>query len=380
MKKIISCLGLALVALAACDNSPKFGVKGNITDAEDKVLYLENVGLESIDALDSVKLNKKGEFDFKAPAPGNPEFYRLRIEDRIINFTIDSTETVKVNAKLATMPTDYAIEASESNQKIKELAIKQINLEKAIAAVGNANLPIGVAQDSVQSILTNYKNDVKMNYIFKAPFDPSSYYALFQTVNGYLIFDPVNDRNDVKCFSAVATSWDQNFPHSNRAMNLHNIAIRGMKNTHAPIVKELEIDESKISEADIIDISLPDEKGKMHSLTELKGKVVLLDFTIYNHTQSAARNMIFREMYDKYKDQGFEIYQVSLDADEHFWKTNADNLPWVCVRDGRGIYSPNISLYGVSNLPTFFLIGRDNSLKMRNTEINDVESEIRKLL
>ena len=380
MKKIISCMGLALVTLAACDNTPKFGVEGSITDAEDKVLYLENVGLESVNTLDSIKLKKSGDFDFKAEAPSNTEFYRLRIEDKIINFTIDSTETVKINADLHTMPTDYVIEASEANQKIKELAIKQINLEKAINAISNTKMAIGDAQDSVKAILTRYKDDVKRNYIFKDPQDPSSYFALFQTVTGYLIFDPVNDKKDVQCFAAVATSWDNKFPHANRAINLHNIAIRGMKNVRGPVVKEVELDPDKIHETDIINISLPDIKGEIRNLTDLKGKVVLLDFTIYNHTQSAQRNMLLREIYDKYKDQGFEIFQISLDTDEHFWKTNADNLPWVCVRDANGIYSTNVTIYGVSTIPTFFLIDRDNTLNKRNDDIKDVETEIQKLL
>ncbi len=373
-------MGLALVTLAACDNTPKFGVEGSITDAEDKVLYLENVGLESVNTLDSIKLKKSGDFDFKAEAPSNTEFYRLRIEDKIINFTIDSTETVKINADLHTMPTDYVIEASEANQKIKELAIKQINLEKAINAISNTKMAIGDAQDSVKAILTRYKDDVKRNYIFKDPQDPSSYFALFQTVTGYLIFDPVNDKKDVQCFAAVATSWDNKFPHANRAINLHNIAIRGMKNVRGPVVKEVELDPDKIHETDIINISLPDIKGEIRNLTDLKGKVVLLDFTIYNHTQSAQRNMLLREIYDKYKDQGFEIFQISLDTDEHFWKTNADNLPWVCVRDANGIYSTNVTIYGVSTIPTFFLIDRDNTLNKRNDDIKDVETEIQKLL
>ena len=278
------------------------------------------------------------------------------------------------------LPSILLIEASEANQKIKELAIKQINLEKAINAISNTKMAIGDAQDSVKAILTRYKDDVKRNYIFKDPQDPSSYFALFQTVTGYLIFDPVNDKKDVQCFAAVATSWDNKFPHANRAINLHNIAIRGMKNVRGPVVKEVELDPDKIHETDIINISLPDIKGEIRNLTDLKGKVVLLDFTIYNHTQSAQRNMLLREIYDKYKDQGFEIFQISLDTDEHFWKTNADNLPWVCVRDANGIYSTNVTIYGVSTIPTFFLIDRDNTLNKRNDDIKDVETEIQKLL
>ena len=371
-------MGLALVTLAACDSTPKFHVSGAIDGAEDKTVYLENVGLESVSLLDSAKLSGKGSFSFTENAQNNPEFYRLRIEDRIINFVVDSTETVKINATLATMPTGYTVEGDPCNETIKELAIKQIQLEKDILTTNG--MPIGDAQDSIQHMLACYKDDVKRNYIFKDPASYSSYFALFQTVNGYLIFDPVNDKQDVQCFAAVATSWDNKYPHSDRAMNLHNIAIRGMKNVRGPVIKEVEVDPDKIHEADLINIALPDLKGNIRNLTDLKGKVVLLDFTIYNHTQSAQRNMLFRELYDKYKDQGLEIYQISLDTDVHFWKTNADNLPWICVRDANGLYSTNASVYGVTALPTFFLIDRENTLRMRNEDIKDVESEIRKLL
>ena len=67
-------------------------------------------------------------------------------------------------------------------------------------------------------------------------------------------------------------------------------------------------------------------------LSDLKDNVVLVDFTVYNHVQAAAHNLALRELYNKYHDKGLEIYQISLDTDEHFWKTSADNLPWICVR------------------------------------------------
>ena len=115
----------------------------------------------------------------------------------------------------------------------------------------------------------------------------------------------------------------------------------------------------------MIDIALRDMKGNIRKLTDLKGKVVLLDFTVYQSAVAAPHNLMPRDLYNKYASQGLEIYQVSLDADEHFWKTSADNLPWVCVRDENGIYSTNAALYGVQNLPAFFLINRNNELRAR---------------
>lgn len=61
----------------------------------------------------------------------------------------------------------------------------------------------------------------------------SSYYALFQTIQlggtNSLIFNPRNNKEDVKVFAAVATSWDTYYPNAERGKNLHNIAIQGMK-------------------------------------------------------------------------------------------------------------------------------------------------------
>ena len=154
-----------------------------------------------------------------------------------------------------------------------------------------------------------------------------------------------------------------------------------MKNTRTPRQENvLEIPEDKITEASIIDIALPDIQGNIRCLTDLKGKVVVIDFTVYNNTASGARNLSLRELYNRYASQGLEVYQISLDADEHFWKTSADNLPWICVRDPQGVYSTYLSLYGVTGLPATFLVNRSNELSLRVDEKTDLEQAIKNLL
>jgi peroxiredoxin len=121
-------------------------------------------------------------------------------------------------------------------------------------------------------------------------------------------------------------------------------------------------------------------KGDVRKLTDLKGKVVLLDFTVYQTQAGAPHNLMLRELYNKYAELGFEIYQVSLDADEHYWKTSAENLPWVCVRDGNGIYSTFASLYNVQSVPSLYLISRANVLDRRGEDIKDLDAAIKSLL
>ncbi len=380
-KNIYFLLALLMVGLVACDNTPKFKVQGEVNGAQDKMLYLDLSGVTGVSVLDSVELGKDGSFSFSVNRPESPEFYRLRMEGKVVNFAVDSTETITIRTHADKFDTDYTIEGSENNLKIKELVLLQTDLQKEVNQLAqNRAIPAGIAQERLMSLVDNYKNKVKREYIFAAPNTTYAYFALFQTMNGYMIFDPLASKEDVKCFAAVATSMNNTYPHADRSRNLYNMVIKGMKNTRAPRQETVEIDPNIVKEADIIDIQLKDLKGNVRTLTELKGKVILIDFTVYNHTLSAAHNLALRELYNKYHSQGLEIYQISLDADEHFWKTSADNLPWVCVRDANGAYSQYVSLYNVTDLPSAYLVGRDNVLNSRVEDIKELDAKIKSLL
>lgn len=377
-----SLLFAAATMITAC-NDKKFTVEGQITNAKDSVLYFENVGLEGINVLDSVKLNDNGDFAFSQESTIAPEFYRLRISDQIINVSIDSTETVQVKGEYPGMASNYTISGSDNCEKIKELTLKQMALQnQAIALQQNMELGIKVANDSIQKLIDAYKEDVKLNYIYKEPMKAYSYFALFQTIGQWLIFDPRTNKDDIKAFAAVATSWDTYYPHAERGQNLHNIAIEGMKNQRIVDAqkRDIQIDASKVQESGIVDIALIDNKGQLRHLTDLKGKVVLLDFHVFAMDESPARILMLRELYNKYQGQGFEVYQVSLDPDEHFWKQQTAALPWISVRDADGIQSQRLMLYNIQTIPDFFIIDRDNNLVKRAAQIKDLEAEIKKLL
>ena len=381
MKKLVYfLLALVLVGLNACDNGPKFKVQGEVTGAGEKTLYLEASGLGSVVLLDSVKLGNNGNFSFAEKRPESPEFYRLRLDGKVINFAVDSTETVTVKADADKFDTGYVIEGSENNLKIKELVMLQAELQQNVDKLAQSKIPAGLVQNQLMALINNYKDKVKHGYIFAAPNKTYAYFALFQTLNGYMIFDPLADKDDVKCFAAVATSLNNTYPHADRSKNLYNMVIKGMKNTREPRQEVIEVDVDKVEQAGIIDIELKDIKGNVRRLTDLKGKVVLVDFTMYNNAVSSARNLALREVYDKYHSKGLEIYQISFDPDEHFWKTSADNLPWICVRDAAGAYSRYVSLYNIQNLPSVFLIDRENTLNARGENVEDIEAAIRKLL
>ena len=389
MKRSISTIFAvsAAVVLTICSCTGRsFNVSGTITEAKDSVLYLENMSLSGPVAIDSVKLSESGTFSFSHQTPEAPEFYRLRIAGQIINLAVDSTEQIKVDAQYPTMSAVYDVSGSDECAKIKELALHQMDLQRQVDAIVAApDLGVEAVRDSVERVVTAYKEQVKRDYIFSQPMRAYAYYALFQTLRlgqmESLIFNPRSNEQDVKVFAAVATSWDTYYPDAERGKNLHNIAIEGMKNIRILQQRQLSnIDPSLVNVSNVIDINLPDNKGQQRRLTDLKGKVVLLDFHVFASEGSTARIMQLRDIYNKYHAQGLEIYQVSLDPDEHFWKTQTAALPWVCVRDERGPQSDYVVSYNIQSIPTFFLLGRNSDLYKRDAQIKDLEAEIRSLL
>lgn len=375
---------VAALVITSCGGG-KFHVKGNITKAKDSVLYFENMSLDGPVAIDSVKLSESGEFSFSDDAPGAPEFYRLRIANQIINLSVDSTETITVKADYPRMSTGYTVEGSEQCNVIKDLALKQINLQAFVMGIEN-NPAIGydAVEDTIVKTIEKYKEYIKLNYIYKQPMKASSYFALFQTIGNRLIFNPRQSKEDIKAFAAVATSWDTYYPNSLRGENLHNIAIEGMKNVrileNKLAASQRGIDPSKVNVSNIIEIALADNHGNQRRLTDMKGKVVLLDFHVFGAEGSTQRIMKLREIYNKYHSKGLEIFQVSFDPDEHFWKTQTAALPWICVHDDAAMNSNLLTLYNIQQLPTFFLVDKSNVLYKRDAQIKNLDAEIQSLL
>ena len=379
MKKYVF-LALAVLGMASCSEK-KFHVEGSITNAKDSVLYLEIISLMGHEVIDSVRLDADGKFSLAGAAQQAPEFYRLRIHDQIISLSIDSTETVTVNAVYPQMASQYEVSGSDNCAKIKELALRQMQLQqRALAVSRNADLTVEQANDSILAMIRQYKDEVKRAYIFPDPSKPYAYFALFQALGNTLIFNPRSDVDDIKVFAAVATSWDTYWPDAERGKNLHNIAIEGMKNVRTIEANQAKtIDPSKIQTAGVIDIALNDNKGNVRKLTDLKGQVVLLDFHVFDQKDSPARILALRELYNKYHAKGFEIYQVSLDNDEHFWKQQTAALPWISVRTDES-NNGFLTVYNIQTLPEFFLIDRGNNLISRSQQIDDMDKAIQSLL
>lgn len=381
MKRLFYLL-IAATIFASCAKEERFHVNGCITGAADTTLYLEHITLgDGILAVDSARLGEDGKFQLTGVAPANPEFYRLRIGAQGINLAIDSTETVTVEADINNMSFGYSVKGSGTCDTIRVLSQKLAELEKAVRKIAeDRNYTVQERDVMIDTLVTRYKNDVKMNFIRNHYENASSYFACFQILGSVRLFDPMQDKSDLTWLRAVANAWNDKYPGCPRSENLANIVAQGRKNQAKPKEIVLDLDGEKVRELGIIDITLPDINGKERTLSDLRGKVVLLDFTSFALEGSQERTLQLREIYNKYHDKGLEIYQVSLDSNRNFWAQKCEHLPWVSVFCEEGAGSSFINLYQVYTLPYYFLIDRNCDLQARMENIPDLKKAIEKLL
>ncbi len=367
----------------SCKKGDMFSVEGNIQSAEGDTLYLEHRGLAGIVLLDSAILDDKGSFKFKEPAPKNPEFYQLRIRNKVVAFAVDSVESLRVTADASNLYGSFTVEDSYSNDQLRKVDDMRMKTEQEINSLEKLHTAKEIDDitflNSLDSVLTLYKKEIS-NLIIGNPSSAAAYYAVFQKINDYLIFDPY-DKKDYPMFGAVATSWNRYYPETERTTHLYNFTVNALQ-TRRQLEKQEELFQNITveTESGLPDISLPGVNGERISLSSLKGKVVLLDFVVYSADFSPKHNIDLNSLYQRYNSRGFEIYQVSFDSNEHFWKTSADNLPWVTVRDPRSVSTPLLSLYNVREIPTSFIIDREGDLIGRVEDYSQLSEQLDKVL
>lgn len=379
--KLFLIFALLPLLFSSCKKSDNFTVKGLVSGSDGETVYLENVGISNVQILDSVVLQTNGKFEFNKHRPSNPDFYRLRLNNQLINFAVDSTETISIIADGGTFATSYTIEGSENSKVMKAITLAQLDANQIINRLRkeyeNKLISDTTYQKKILEAANAYK-DVALKYIYAAPMSTAAYFALFQQIDGLLFFD-LYDQKDIKAYGAVATSLNHFYPESPRAKHLSNLTLQSMKVIRAQRPKDL--DNIKTKEISYVDISLPTIDGENVKLSDVaKDKAVLVNFTAYQTEWSPALNMTLGDLYTKYHDKGLEIYQISLDSDKHLWKNVASMLPWVKVYDPESVYSQVAGLYNVKQLPTIFVLDKKGNLVKRIENIDNLESEIKSIL
>ena len=354
MKHILVYLSLVAGLLVSCQRTSQFTIEGVVSHAEGETLYLEHTSLMQTSVVDSCVLTAKGDFLLKASAPQYPDFYRLRIGRNSLILAIDSTEVITITATRDSLANTLAIENSDNTLMIAQLR-----------AMAHATSREDLREEAKKIIVAN-------------PRSLAAYYAVFMKQNGEYIWN-IFAPSDRRMFQAVATSFHTWMPNYERTKALYTQVKEVMQvernATHQAAVREM-IDNAENA---FLDITLTDDNGITQSLSDLRGKVIVLDFSAIEMEQSKGYIFELRELYNQYHKRGVAIYSVSLDRNKLLWEDGVVNLPWTNVYAGEQAIEV-LTRYNVQSLPTLFLLDRKGNVQGRYTDFERLEADIRKYM
>lgn len=378
MKKSLIFLSI-LSLLYSCKNS-HFHIEGTVKNAGGQMIYLVHDELGKSHVMDSVKLDAEGWFSFAEQRPQYPDFYKLVLADKqYITLAVDSCEDIQIQTQQKKFSSNYSISGSPVSAQIKQLRVSLIKIEELLEQLRNEKSEArrAIQADKLLVQIETHK-EMARKLILENPASSAAYLAIYQQVDGRFVFSPY-DKVDAPYFKAVATAYDANMPEYIRSKNLYSLvmdAIKKERNHLSPVALQELV---RRSGKGVIDISLPDRNNMVHNLSDLKGKVVILDFNAFSTPVGVRHALGIYKIYSKYQHMGLSVYQVSVDEDPTNWLEASQKLPWINVLDPQGPASKYLRAYWVSQIPTTFLINRNGDIVKRNPGYEDIEQTIQQL-
>ena len=379
MKKYLLSFGIIIPLFFSC-TTKKAEISGRVVNAEKKLLGLTGNSVP-LRIYDTVTLKADGKFRFKYEFKNDlPVFLVLTAEKKhLANLLVGKGEKIKFESDYDN-PGQYTVGGSEGSALLKELndkALKVTASYDSLVAVSEKAENAPEYDEILKNInyqaavlFTGYKQDL-IRFIVTNSKSLASYSAMYQVLpNGFSMF---GKESDMMYFKILADSLETKYPKSSYVRKLRDDY---KKIVNAVNFQELLDNASEISS--IPDVALPDVTGKERKLSDLNGKVFLLDFWISQDKTLLMNNMETKEIYDKYKSKGFEIYQISLDTDRQQWLTAVANqgLEWISVCDFKGAGSVPVSVYNIKKVPSNFLIDKSGDIIAKDVYGKDLEQNI----
>jgi len=302
-------------------------------------------------------------------------------ENKFITLLIDSVEQIRIEADLANLERSYRVEGSLGSVQVKNLNDHLATTRKRLDSIqslhnlyrGNPDYPQlkqewDEAYDSVKQAQTEFSKQFVMNN----PFSMASVLALYQKFDDqeYII-------KDLHTMRVAASALNTIYPGSEHVNALYQNTVQLLQEEKSARLRQM-IQEQGENSPDIV---LPEPDGNEIALSSLRGKIVLLQFWSALDRNSRILNEALVEAYRKYKNKGFEIYQVSVDDNRIEWVSaiDEDGLTWINVGDMQG---SNVAArnYNIQTIPYNYLLNEDGEIIAQNLKGPALDRALSRLL
>ena len=333
-------------------------IDGNVTGMNPGTkIFLDRKTIDANEIAGSAELDASNQFSIVSDIQ-SPGIFRIRLGARPVWLILEGGEKVQLNAEM-------------DGYKIKSASVE------------------GTAYDAEMNEWSTEKDEKKIiQYLNRSKEKKALFHAFLLT--------KLDMTKAFKTFKKVLNDLEEDYPNDNYTKFL------------ATRIKsyEAKMNEKRVALGyEAPDINLPDPDGNKIKLSSLRGKVVLLDFWASWCRPCRRANPHVVEMYSKYKDQGFDVYNVSLDGiddrraaafnnnaqaienaqkmENEKWRNaiQADQLSWKNhVSELRGWSSNVAQLYKVNSIPRTFVLDQKGIIRYENLRGDELEEAIKSLL
>jgi len=362
MKNIIL-LALAAITLNSCSDSNKktsFELSGTLSNSKGESIYLEKLSQKGEAILDSSTIDDKGNFklDKSSPSVG---FYRLRINNsNFAMLVLDSGQKISVTGDARDLGNTFKADGSPDTK---------LFLEYNKLAQGQK-----VRTDSLGNIFRTAMVTLKLDSIRADSLSKKLQIPYEQMVSVYSEIVAKKVKENTNSFASIMAIQQLD---PNKYIEVYKLLDKGLSNKY-PNNEDIKSFHGMVQQAQMMAIKaeglkigneapeliLPTPNNKDFALSSLRGKVVLIDFWASWCAPCRKELPNVKQMYNKYKNKGFEILGVSLDKDRDAWldAISKEGLTWPQVSDLKFWQSEACQIYAVQTIPYTVLIDKDGRI------------------
>lgn len=374
MNKFLFVAVALLMALSSCQ-STKVKISGRFVGTEADMVYLEQASMLDQTIIDSVKLSEDGNFMLKIDkVSSSPSLYHIVYDGNRIPLLLQGGDNISVNSAGNALR-NYVVEGSEESELLHEFNHNYVEGVIALNEIMSKLTADDLNDEERQELAVKYtklKNEVKKNqlrFIVENKERIAAVYALYQRLPGDV--NLFNGNSDVIYYRTVAEAIAESYPES--------LYLPLLRSQIARMDAQISL-LSQVKTTNFPEITMPDMYGNEHSLSTHEGKLILLHFWSAAVGNSNSFNADLKKVYEKYHDQGLEIFQVAIDTSKALWinTIQEQQLPWISVSDLRGELSPVVGAYNVRSLPSNYLIDRAGNIAGKDLMGEKLEEAIKK--
>ena len=348
-------------AQTANENDGYVQIEGKIKNpSSEGYVVLEKIGEQNIDVVDTLMVSSDSTFRYSMKNE-DPGFYRLNLYDRqYVNLILDN-EDVRITADgnrpdglvevSGSRDTDYFYKVNDIMRDFQQ-NVNEFNADFMKARADED-------EDGMKAVELQYQElEEKNTQKIKDAID-----SMGNSIAAFYAVNFLDAEKEFAYLSDLAERFKENLPDSRytqqfvaQVEEMRKLAI-GMP---AP------------------DIALPNPQGDTVALSSLRGNYVMVDFWAAWCKPCRMENPNVVRLYNKYKNEGFEIYGVSLDRTQEAW-TDAireDKLTWTHVSDLKYFDSEAASLYNVNAIPATVLLDKEGNIIAKNLRGAELEAKL----